>query len=222
MIGKRSAVSRVASRARQAKMRRWSFPVVVRRVRFPCAHDARANLLSLCRLVSRQLAREVPIEQFRHGDQLDRPLLLGPEPRHLPLGILRVAEAHEEPLFAFGPAHGGLEGVNVRAPGLVLLLSDRYGFFAATKLNLPSSQSNTACWSSIVARRIWLRRWMRSGLGRPVFLSPSLHSSQVTQAWSGSPARGLCARTIRREGRVFQRSLAVAPHISQKGATLVF
>ena len=74
------------------------------------------------RPVSGQLAGEVPLQQFGHGEQDDGAPLLIPKPRHLPLGILGIAEAHEEALLAFRPAHGGLEGVHVRPPGLVLLL----------------------------------------------------------------------------------------------------
>ena len=42
--------------------------------------------------------------------------------RDLRHGVAAVVEAHEEPLLAFRAAHGGLEGVHVRPPGLVLLL----------------------------------------------------------------------------------------------------
>ena len=35
----------------------------------------------------RELVREVPVEEFRHGDQRDRPLFLQPEPRDLALGV---------------------------------------------------------------------------------------------------------------------------------------
>lgn len=65
---------------------------------------------------------DLVVEDFADGDRDDDAVLLAEEPGDFRLGLAAVVEAHEEPLLAPGAAHRGLEGVDVRASGFVLLL----------------------------------------------------------------------------------------------------
>ena len=71
---------------------------------------------------SRQLVRDLLVKNLAHGERDDDAVLLAEEARDLRHRVAGVGEAHEEPLLAFRAANGGLEGVHVRPPGLVLLL----------------------------------------------------------------------------------------------------
>ena len=66
--------------------------------------------------------RDLLVEDFLHGQRDDDPAALLEEPADFRARIARVVERHEEPLLTVLAHHHGLEGVDVRAARLVLLL----------------------------------------------------------------------------------------------------
>src|ERR1039458_6086283 len=69
-----------------------------------------------------QLRRNVVIEDFLHRQCHNDGMVVFEEAIYLAQGIFGVVEGDEEAFLAPAAAHGGLEGVNVRAANFVLLL----------------------------------------------------------------------------------------------------